>query len=277
VVPEYDQGMLRVLVAVAAVGAAAGGALAAGGSGGPATAQCGDWAAVAQGRPAGHTVSEPGYRVWHGGGTWHVRTVTPADHGTMHFRGRITTERAIRRARPRGTESNDEVSRARRRIAFDVRTRGGDADGVDFRVRCGSVRFKLRPRSRPVSLGAAAAAAPAHRFTAPDPRASGVRGRVVTGPTCPVETAGEDCAPRPIQTTVDAFLVDAAGGEPTQARPDRTVATDSAGRFQVELAPGRYRVVPHATSPAASGKPEDITVTEGLMTDVTLTVDSGLR
>jgi hypothetical protein len=266
--------MLRIFLAVAAAAACIGAAvtLAGGPSGESAAEPCGAWADTTEGRPASPNIGDPSFLVWHDGRGWHLRAVTPVGHETARFRGRITTVGRIRRARSHGREGNDELARSRRAIAFDFRTRGGDRDGFDFAVRCGPVRFTLRPRSRPVLLGPTGRA-PARRFTAPDPAASGVQGQVVTEPTCPVETVDQDCSPRPLQTTVDVFI---RGAEPADP-PEKSVATDSSGRFRIELAPRGYRLVPRPTDPAASGRPEDVTVTKGIMTDVTLTVDSGLR
>jgi hypothetical protein len=266
--------MPRILLAVATLGACAGAAvaLASGFSGESQGERCGAWADSVEGRPTEAAVSKPSFLVWHNGRGWHLRATTPAHHETARFQGRIATAGKIRDARSRGRERTDELLRARRSVAFDFRTRGGDTDGFDFAVRCGSVRFSLRPRSRQVLLGSAGRA-PAGRFTASDPAASGVRGRVVTEPTCPVERAGEDCSPRPLQTTVDVFVPPA---EPPDT-PAKSVATDSSGRFRIELAPGRYRLVPRPTNPAASAQPQDVAVSDGIVTDVTLTVDSGLR
>jgi hypothetical protein len=266
--------VLRILIAAALVGACAAAAvtLASGRSGGSEAQRCGAWANSTEGRSASRSISEPSFLVWHGPRGWHLRTVTPAGHGAARFRGRIATAGRIRRALSRGREGTDELARSPRRLAFDFRTRGGDTDGFDFAVRCGPVRFTLRPLSHPVLLGAAGRA-PARRFTAPDPADSGVQGQVVTEPTCPVEVAGEDCSPRPLEATVDAF---SRGAEDSNT-PEKSEATDSSGRFRIELAPGRYRLVARPTSPAASSRPEDVTVTSGIMTDVTLTVDSGIR
>jgi hypothetical protein len=266
--------MLRILLAVACVGACAAAAmtLASGPSGQSQADRCGSWADSTEGRPASRDSSKPSFLVWHDRHGWHLRAVTPARREAARFRGRISTAGRIRGTRSHGRERGDELVRGRHRVAFDFRTRGGDVDGFDFEVRCGAVSFSLRPPSRTVLLGSAGRA-PARRFTASDPASSGVRGHVVTEPTCPVETVGEDCSPRPLETTVDVFI---PPSEPP-ATPEKSAPTDSSGRFRIELAPNRYRLVPRPTNPAASSQPQDVTVSDGIITDVTLTVDSGLR
>ena len=84
-----------------------------------------------------------------------------------------------------------------------------------------------------------------------------------------MEGTGEDCSPQPLATTVD---VNGAAGA-----PGRSVATDGSGRFRIELAPGRYQLAARPVDPIGSSQPAYVTVTEGLVTEVTLTVDSGIR
>ena len=69
------------------------------------------------------------------------------------------------------------------------------------------------------------------------PDATGARGTVTSGPTCPVETQPPDpaCAERPVAGAVLVFT-NAAGAEVARV----TSAFD--GTFTVELAPGAYRV-----------------------------------
>lgn len=104
-----------------------------------------------------------------------------------------------------------------------------------------------------------------------------VQGNVVTGPTCPVEGAGQDCAPHPTQTTVDVFAAGSTRGEPVPATPLASVDTDGSGLFEVELAPGDYQLVPRPTDPGASGRPDNVTVSTGSTIEVTLTIDTGIR
>jgi len=106
------------------------------------------------------------------------------------------------------------------------------------------------------------------------PDATGVRGTVTSGPTCPVETQPPDpaCAARPVAGAVLVFA-NAAGAEVARA----TSAAD--GTFIVELAPGAY----HVTAEPVQGlmgtpEPVDVQVEAGQpMTDLQVSYDTGIR
>jgi hypothetical protein len=104
---------------------------------------------------------------------------------------------------------------------------------------------------------------------------TGLRGRVVAGPTCPVETVPPDpnCAPRPVVARVRVFR---RSDQHTVAR----VRTGPDGRFRVRLRPGRYLLT---ARPVAGGPlprcPQAVkaTVHAGRYTVVTVACDSGIR
>jgi hypothetical protein len=98
---------------------------------------------------------------------------------------------------------------------------------------------------------------------------SGVRGRVLYGPTCPVERPGENCT-RPYQTWV------AARREPG-GRLAARVRSSREGYFAARLSPGRYVLVAQGARPFPRSVPQTVTVRPGRYTTVTLTVDSGIR
>lgn len=98
---------------------------------------------------------------------------------------------------------------------------------------------------------------------------SGVRGRVLYGPTCPVERPGESCT-RPYQAWVSVRR------EPRGSLAAR-VRSSRDGYFTVRLAPGRYLVVAQGGRPFPRPIPQTVTVRPGRYTHVTLTVDSGIR
>jgi hypothetical protein len=117
----------------------------------------------------------------------------------------------------------------------------------------------------------AVAAASASGQTIP----SGIAGRVLAGPTCPVQRMPPDpgCAPRPISARL-------------RIRPERgsargrVVHSGSDGRFRVRLAPGRYLVtpLPQTGSPfPRPGSPRTVVVRAGHFTAVTITYDTGIR
>jgi hypothetical protein len=98
---------------------------------------------------------------------------------------------------------------------------------------------------------------------------SGIRGRAVVGPSCPVEQVGVPCPPDPFQGTFDVKR----NGTLVQ-----TVTTDSGGRFSVSLEPGAYTL---DTAESDSGVPllaaVEVTVRPHAFTRVTLSFDSGIR
>jgi hypothetical protein len=98
---------------------------------------------------------------------------------------------------------------------------------------------------------------------------SGIRGRAVAGPQCPVEVAGSPCPDLPFEGTVVAT---------SAATGDRfTVETDADGRFELPLAPGTYEVSIDSPSPPPFAKPLTVTVRGGAFARVTVVVDTGIR
>jgi hypothetical protein len=104
-----------------------------------------------------------------------------------------------------------------------------------------------------------------------DDPGSGVRGRVLLGPTCPVEMVGSPCPDEPV-----------AGVEVRAIRDGESVAeatSDAQGRFELLLDPGTYTLeaVVGPDTPGMFAKPFDVTVTSGAFVDVVVPVDSGIR
>jgi hypothetical protein len=100
---------------------------------------------------------------------------------------------------------------------------------------------------------------------------SGVAGRVLAGPTCPIERPGDPaCAPRPVVAIVDVTT--------TLGRRLRRVPTDRSGRFRIGLAPGVYVLTPSTgTRPFPIGKPSRVRVVAHRVTQVVLHMDTGIR
>ncbi|MGZ8563653.1 MAG: MSCRAMM family protein [Candidatus Limnocylindria bacterium] len=106
------------------------------------------------------------------------------------------------------------------------------------------------------------------------PDATGVRGIVIAGPTCPVVTDPPDpsCADRPVAGAVLVFR-DASGVEVARA----SSAAD--GTFSVELAPGAYRLTAEPVE-GLMGTPEpmEVGVEAGQpMAELTVSYDTGIR
>ena len=100
---------------------------------------------------------------------------------------------------------------------------------------------------------------------------SGIRGTVLLGPTCPVETLESPCPDRPL---ADVEIRVLQGGDVVA-----TVRSDGKGRFAVALDPGRYEVqaVVEEGGPGMSAKPIGVLVTNGVFNEVNVPVDSGIR
>ncbi len=99
--------------------------------------------------------------------------------------------------------------------------------------------------------------------------ASGISGRVLIGPTCPVQRIGETCV-RPYQGTIAIH----------RGRTKRLIArvrSSPSGTFRVGLAPGRYELVPQAGRAFASSSARTVTVRSDRYTSVVISFDSGIR
>lgn len=103
---------------------------------------------------------------------------------------------------------------------------------------------------------------------------SGIRGRVVASPTCPVERDPPDpqCAPRGFSALLRVYRL---SDHHTVARP----RTTDQGRFTVRLPAGRYGL---SARPAARGRLPTCprvraTVRKGTYTRITIDCDSGIR
>ena len=98
---------------------------------------------------------------------------------------------------------------------------------------------------------------------------SGIRGRVVLGPTCPVERPGRPCS-RPYETTI-VIRREPGGKLAAQAH------SSARGRFSVALAPGTYRLVPAVEGAFARTSPQRVTVQSHRYATVVIRYDTGIR
>ncbi len=98
-----------------------------------------------------------------------------------------------------------------------------------------------------------------------------MRGVVVSGPRCPVETAESPCPDLPAQ----GVTVRATTGTD---EPAGSTVTDDRGRFEIRLAPGAYTLEPVVEGGAPPfAKPQDVTVPQSGFAEVTLVLDTGIR
>jgi hypothetical protein len=97
---------------------------------------------------------------------------------------------------------------------------------------------------------------------------SGIRGVIRLEPACPVEPCEHPFVP------YVGPVVDSRDGQAAA-----TATTDSDGRFELRLSPGRYMIAPKAEKPPVSFlKPFNcIVVRPHEFTDVSLAFDSGIR
>jgi hypothetical protein len=98
----------------------------------------------------------------------------------------------------------------------------------------------------------------------------GIRGVVLAGPQCPVESAESPCPDEPVP---DVRVEVRRNGDTVAG-----ATTDADGRFTVALDPGTYDV---RAAPGQQGfmssKPVTVDVRPGVFTGVTVAVDTGIR
>jgi hypothetical protein len=106
----------------------------------------------------------------------------------------------------------------------------------------------------------------------PTSSASGIMGLVQIGPNCPVEQSERPCPAKPFAATIAVTL--AADG-----RQVLTVRSGQDGKFQVELVPATYRLVPRLPNPGAPpyAEPQMVTVEQGKYVSIVIKYDSGIR
>lgn len=107
------------------------------------------------------------------------------------------------------------------------------------------------------------------------PRASGIAGRTVAGPICPVERVPPQpqCAPRPLAARV---RIQRAGS----SHALEVVRSGADGRFRVRLAPGVYILTPLRTSASGFPRPPGsrrVRVAAQRFTPVKIVYDTGIR
>jgi hypothetical protein len=131
----------------------------------------------------------------------------------------------------------------------------------------------MRRRAALATIGAAllavVACTPAGASPSPTAPASGIRGTVLLGPTCPVEQAGQP----PCVTPYAAVLV-------VTDSNDREVARTTAradGSFEIALPPGDYVIVPQPGNPFPQAQPTDVSVARGEFAEVQINYDTGIR
>lgn len=103
---------------------------------------------------------------------------------------------------------------------------------------------------------------------------SGIKGTVLLGPTCPVESSPGANDPVPCLTPYAATLV-VLDNEGVKVA---TVTSGADGKFQVNLPPGDYVVTPETgTDSYPIAQPLSVTVSAGIYTEIEVNYDTGIR
>jgi hypothetical protein len=98
---------------------------------------------------------------------------------------------------------------------------------------------------------------------------SGIEGRVLLGPQCPVVSEASPCPDKPVATEV--IVVTRGGEEVARGR------SGSDGRFRIAIEPGNYVVTALVAANAMFAKPVDVTVAPGEFVQVNVPLDTGIR
>ena len=89
---------------------------------------------------------------------------------------------------------------------------------------------------------------------------SGVTGRVLVGPQCPVETAGDRCEDEPAENVTVTVSEQIPGDSHAAGEVVASATTNAEGRYRIVVAPGGYVVTADA---GMSCELMDAGVTEG--------------
>ena len=108
-------------------------------------------------------------------------------------------------------------------------------------------------------------------FAKPTPTDSGIAGKVLLGPICPVMIEGQECPDQPYQATLT--VIDSKGRKIVQFQ------TDEQGNFKIPLAPGEYVLHPETPpdKPLPYADEQTFTVAPGEFTRLNVLYDSGIR
>jgi hypothetical protein len=243
--------------------------------------ECGTgvWPATALGRPAALAPSgSSAVYVWFGGGGWHLR-VRGAQ--SLPVTGKLSANAQLRGVQTVGG-THSSLAATGRRLTFSV-TGSSGLQGVDVQASCATrLSFTFGSSTPGVALEpqiylGAKGQAPAASFALARPATTGVAGRILVGPTCPVVGA-PDCPPaRTVKGTIRIEQAPTSrGGNPggVVAR----VASDANGHFAARLVPGHYLlVVEQGADSYPRAKPSLVDVQNGVVSEVTLVLDTGIR
>jgi len=168
----------------------------------------------------------------------------------------------------------------------------GGTKGFDFRAGCSrTISFSLGTAlpggatgmpiaNPPVYLGPRGHP-PSNRFRvsrhAAGAKASAVEGWLMTGPNCPVDGGPVACKPSRVQGTV-RIESNRVSGQTATPNISLTLTTDACGFFHAALPAGTYvlRVV-ELPSGFPIPAPQRFSVQNSIVTQLTITIDTGVR
>lgn len=101
------------------------------------------------------------------------------------------------------------------------------------------------------------------------PENTGIAGRVLIGPVCPVEQLNKPCPNKPYQAVLS--VLDA------NRRKIVKFQTDANGYFHQALGPGMYILHPESPGVMPVALEQTFSVLSGQFTQLTVTYDSGIR
>lgn len=103
---------------------------------------------------------------------------------------------------------------------------------------------------------------------------SGVKGKVLLGPICPVQRIPPDpnCEDKGFKTTIQVRLQD-----PTKNSIFTSVDTDEEGGYIIALPPGEYKIQALGGKPFPTCNSRDITIKQHAVLEIDLSCDTGIR
>jgi len=230
------------------------------------------WAGTTSGKPAALSTSEGrSFYVWRQGRQWHldVRGATRS----APLSGRVLANAPLRVV----TASGVRPALSARARTLIIRTEAARRAGVAFTASCATrldVKLSVSQSPSPRIFLGAEGSAPASTFRLSRPASTGVSGRILLMPACPV--GGGTCPPaKPTEGTVRIETVTGKGGGGGQviARVD----SDENGNYAAEIPSGRYQLIAEKSGGYPVAKPSLATVEAGVVTLADVYLDSGIR
>jgi hypothetical protein len=226
-----------------------------------------------------------GYYTWQNSRGWHLWLKAGAG---VKLSGRVTANARIKLSNA-STTARKGLKAHGRALSFGF-AGTGVAESIDFTTPCASrLSFRFGPTAPPgnptgsapgaadlpIFLGARGKA-PTPSFRLLRPALTGVAGQILIGPTCPVVT--NSCpAAKPGHGTVRIEAAPPSRGA-RSGRFVKRVQSDRRGNFAAILRPGQYAlVVEKNASEYPLPKPLVVDVEAGVMSQVTLALDTGIR